>query len=65
MAEETELMNVPSDAPIDKYRTPNVSPRFVTTSKDVSTGAAKEPPVVTNKDVTFGGKGTPVTNAGA
>ena len=65
MAEETELMNVPTDAATEKYRTPNVNPQFDTESKDVSFGKSKD--IINNgsKDVTIGGVGQPVQNTGA
>jgi hypothetical protein len=61
MAEQANQLNVPSDSPTEKYRTPNENPNFITTSKDVSTGGGGN--VVNNgNDVTFGGTGKPVSN---
>jgi hypothetical protein len=59
MPEQANQINVPSDAPGEKYRTPNANPEFDTSSKDVSIGGGGN--VVNNgNNVTFGGQGKPV-----
>lgn len=55
------LLDVPSDAPIEKYRTLNLTPVFNTTSANVTVGGGGN--VVNNPtDVQFGGQGQPVSN---
>lgn len=54
-------INVPSDAPIGVYRTPNRNPEFDTQSKDVTTGGGGN--VVNSPGsigVVTGGVGAPV-----
>ncbi|MGH9428102.1 MAG: hypothetical protein ACRD2L_17605 [Terriglobia bacterium] len=56
-------VNVPSNDPTEKYRTPDLSPSFDTESKDVSLGASGIPVNnPSNINVTLGGVGTPVNN---
>jgi hypothetical protein len=62
MGDPANQLNVPSDAPIEKYRTPNVSPSFHTTSVDVTFTAAAQTPVNADAEVTEGGIGQPVSN---
>lgn len=62
MSDPANQLNVPSDAPIGVYRSPNQSPTFDTDSKDVSFGKSGTP--VSNTEVTTGGQGQPVSNGG-
>jgi hypothetical protein len=64
MGDPANQLNVPSDAPIEKYRTPNVSPQFNTRSTDVQLTAAAQTPVNSDDNVTEGGVGPPVNNGG-
>lgn len=57
----TEDLNVPTDAPIDIFRTPNVAPQFG--ENEVNYGA-KGTPVKSDEDVTTGSKGEPITIGG-
>lgn len=58
-------INVPTDAPISVYRTPNKNPVFDTTSVDVTRGGGgnvvNSPGTV---EVTTGGRGVPVSTGG-
>lgn len=62
MGEPANQLNVPSDAPISKYRTPNANPQFDTRSAEIHLTAALEAPVNSDEQVTFGGVGRPVSN---
>lgn len=62
MGDPANQLNVPSDAPIEKYRTPNVSPQFNTQTVDVNLTAAAQTPVNSEDNVTEGGIGQPVNN---
>ncbi len=42
---DTNQLNVPSNAPVDKRKTPNENPTFDTDSKDVTFGASGGAPV--------------------
>lgn len=61
---DTTRLNVKSDAPVDKYRTPNEDPQFDTTSVDVFTAPAAGAPVSNLNNVVTGGTGQPVSNGG-
>lgn len=58
-------INVPTDAPISVFRTPNRNPSFDTDSKDVTTGGGGQtvnsPGTV---EVVTGGTGVPVSTGG-
>lgn len=65
MADGAPSLNVASNAPVDKYRTPNRNPQFDTESTDVFTARTGSPinsPGVI--DVVTGGTGQPVSNGG-
>ena len=65
MSDPANQLNVPSDAPIDVFRSPNKNPQFDTTSKDSHTGGGGN--VVNSPGttgVTTGGVGQPVENGG-
>lgn len=62
MSDPANQLNVPSDAPVDIFRAPNLAPTFDTDSKDVSFGRSGTP--VTNTEVTTGAVGAPVSNGG-
>jgi len=61
MSDPANQLNVPSDAPIDVFRSPNEDPQFDTTNTDVnttSTGKTVNSPGTTG--VVIGSKGKPV-----
>jgi len=62
MGDPANQLNVPSDAPITKYRSPNVDPQFDTRSAEIHLTAALQSPVNSDEEVTFGGVGQPVSN---
>jgi hypothetical protein len=65
MSDPANQLNVPSDAPIGVYRTPNVNPGAVR-DDDVSFGASGQDTVNSpgTTGVTTGGTGQPVSNGG-
>ena len=62
MGDPANQLNVPSDAPVGKYRSPNVNPQFDTRSAEIHLTAALLPPVNSDEEVTLGGVGQPVSN---
>jgi hypothetical protein len=67
-SDPSNQLNVPSDAPTEVYRTPNVNPVFDTESKDVSMGNSGGQPTVNSPGsvgVTIGAVGAPVSNGGS
>ena len=59
MSDMANQLNVPSDAPLGVFRSPNKNPQFDTTSADVSYGSTGGEPV-SNADVVRGGTGVPI-----
>jgi hypothetical protein len=67
MALPANQINVPTDAPIGIFLTPNENPSFNTASKDVTTGGGAAPgsnPIRTGEDFTVGGVGAPINSNG-
>jgi len=60
MGDPANQLNVPSDAPVGKYRSPNVDPQFYTKDVDVTLTASAQTPVNSDDNVTQGGVGQPV-----
>lgn len=64
MSDPANQLNVPSNAPIDVYRSPNEEPTFDTDNKDVSFGRSGNTVNVGTVEVVTGGIGQPVSNGG-
>lgn len=63
MGDPANQLNVPSDAPVQKYRTPNRDPQFHTEDVDVTLTPSGNP-VNPGTEVTEGGIGKPVSVGG-
>ena len=65
MGDLANQLNVPSDAPVEKYRTPNVDPQFDTSNTDVELSPSGDPVNSPGTiGVTTGGTGKPISNGG-
>lgn len=65
MSDPANQLNVPTDAPIEQYRTPNVSPSFETENKDTTFGQTGTPVNSPGSiDVSTGATGAPVSSGG-